>query len=164
MIIENTATIGELLTSSGVIFTAVGLMLNIVRIRKESIRTRSEFMLNLRNQFISNDGMNAIFYKIEHGKLRREDISSGSEDERNLDKLLYFYDGIARHYEAENIKEKNLECMAYEFIRVSKNLAVRDYIDFVKSLSSNCKIKDVPFSAFMRVGKLLEEQNKKNSE
>lgn len=160
MIIEPTVTIGELLTSSGVIVTAIGLMLNIVRIRKEAIRNRSEFMLNLRNQFISNDGMNEIFYKLEHGKLRREDIRSGSEDERNLDKLLYFYDGIARHYEAGNIKQKDLECMAYEFIRVSKNSAVRDYIDFVKSLASNCEIKDVPFSAFMRVGKILEDQNK----
>lgn len=158
------AILGHVMTFLGLCGTAYGVMRNNKLLRKENIRNGAEFMFNLRNLLISNPDLNEIFYQIEYNKLPSVLVGSRSPEERSLDKLLFLYDSIAQNYESENITRQDLSFVSYEFIRVFRNKNVQTYIACVKVWASSQQIKDVPFSAFMKVGMMLEEQNKKNSQ
>jgi len=133
----------------------IGLLFNLIAIRKGNSQKRAEFLNNLYIQFAS-DNLLDIYYKLEYDKIKS--IPEESQDEKNLDQLLGFFDNIGHLIETRNLTWKDVEYFALEIISVYKKDVVKKYIQKTQEYyKTEMKIKDdiLPFSDFQRIAEKL---------
>lgn len=99
-----------------------------------------------------------IYYKIEYGKFDYNEEFHESSEEKRLDKLLGFFENIAKLYIMKNITLDDLRYFAYEFLVIYQDNSVKQYIRFLEQWFSRRGIKIKPYEAFQKVGKILEKE------
>ncbi|RLG27099.1 hypothetical protein DRN85_01100 [Methanosarcinales archaeon] len=151
-------SIADLLLAASILIAAVGLFLNFLQMRKNNLQKRAEYMINLYNQYTSDPDMTDIYYKIEYGEFDYNEEFHQSSEEKKLDKLLGFFENIAKLYTMKNITLDDLKYSAYEFLVIYQDNSVKQYIRFLERWFSQRGIKVKPYEAFQKVGKILEKE------
>lgn len=129
--------------------------------RKGAIQKRSEYVINLFNTFINDQQMIDIYYQIEYSTFEYDENFHGSENERNLDKLLGHFTNVGRLYESNILEESDLSFLQYEFIIIYENPGVQAYLHFLDSWFQTRGIKSKKFEQFRSTAKKLIKQNRK---
>lgn len=158
LIIEYKITIGDLIQIAAILIAAFGLFLNLIQLRTGNRQKRAEYILNLYNQYISDDKMLEIYYKIEYQEFEYCNDFHRSEDERKLDKLLHFYDNIAKLHQLKNLTLEDLDYIAYNYLVIYQNSEIQKYLKFLDGWFKDRGLSQKPFSAFQVVGHLLEKK------
>jgi len=151
-------SIADLLLVISILIAAVGLFLNFLQMRKNNLQKRAEYMINLYNQYASDSDMIDVYYEIEYGKFDYHEGFHQSSEEKKLDKLLGFFENIAKLYIMKNITLDDLKYVAYEFLVIYQDNSVKQYIQFLEQWFSQRGIKVKPYEAFQKVGKILEKK------
>lgn len=136
---------------------ATGLCLNWWQMRKNNMQRRAEYLVNMRNKYMSDPEMLEIHYQIEYSKFEYKEFH-GSPTERKLDKLLYFYESVARLRLMKNITDDDIGMFAYELLSVYRNEEVKKYLSFLDDSFAKRGFKLTPFRAFRQVGEQLKGQ------
>ena len=147
-----------------ILFAFIGLVLNWWQIRKNNKDKRSEFLVNLSNQWVINDDMKHIFYKIEYNNFVYHNQFHGSDEEKKLDKLLHYFDNIAHLYSNGIMNLEDLSFLSYEFLKCYQSEGVQSYLDFLDHYAYGIQEKHRPFYHFKKVGEMLQSaiQNNRN--
>ena len=127
--------------------------------KKGAIQKRSEYIIDLFNTFINDSQMIDIYYKIEYGTFYYNESFHGSQDERNLDKLLGHFTNVGRLYSANILKKKDLSFLQYEFIIIYENESVCEYLDFLDDWFEMRGIKKKKFEHFRSTAEKLISKN-----
>lgn len=157
-------TIGDLISTAALLFAGLGLFLNLWQSRKDSIQRRAEFVIQYFNQYLADPDAVEMFYKIEYDRLRYNPAKfHGSSAERNLDRLLAYFERISTLYLMKVISLDDLKLIKYELLRISRNKAVRSYLEVVDKWENIEGIRGGSYPSFRKVARLLEkkEQNQK---
>ncbi len=151
-------SISDLLLAVSILIAALGLFLNFLQMKKNNLQKRAEFIINLYNQYASDSDMMEVYYKIEYGKFKYDKNFHQSDEEKKLDKLLGFFENIAKLYLMGNITLDDLKYVAYEFIVIYQNEFVQQYFQFLDGWFRQRGMKIKPYEAFRQVGKILKKE------
>jgi hypothetical protein len=145
----------DLLTLGALLLAIVGLFLTWRQIRQGNRQKRGEFMTNLFTQYISDPGMTACFYNIEYDKFLYPEAFHGTEEEKQLDRLLSFFDNMATLCENGDLTIRDMGTFAYQYLVLYRNKQIQSYLAF---LDNWCQEKHrIPvFKSFREVGKQIE--------
>lgn len=157
---NNVISIGDLLLTLSILIASIGLFLNFLQMRKNNLQKRAEYMINLYNQYASDPDMIDIYYKIEYGEFYYNEEFHQSPEEKKLDKLLGFFENIAKLYIMKNITFTldDLKYVAYEFLVIYQDKSVKQYLQFLEYWFSQRGITVKPYEAFQKTGKILEKE------
>ena len=154
----NQITIGDLIQIIAILIAAIGLFLNFRQLRAGNRQKRAEYIINLHNQYASDKDNLDIYYKIEYDAFEYDENFHKSEDEKKLDKLLDFYDNIAKLYKLNNFTLEDLDYVAYGYLVIYQNPSVTEYLGFLDNWYKRRGMRVRPFSAFRDVGQILEDK------
>jgi hypothetical protein len=152
MQIEHQVRLGDLISACGALIASTALLLNYWQLRVGSIRKRAEFIVSTFNQYITDPESSEALYEIEYNKFDYGDDFHGSKKERQLDRLLTYFEKISALYEMRTIKLSDLELVRYDFLRAFNNSNVQQYF---KTLDAQPRGGN--FMRFRGVAQLLSE-------
>ena len=161
MIFKPEISVGDLIAVAGFLIAAVGLFLTLMQLRRDPIRKRAEFIVSVFNQYVTDPDTARIFYKMEYDEFQYGPRFHASDDERNLDRLLSYFEKIAALYIMRVITREDLELIRYEFIRVYQNPAVQKYFDFLDTLPDELGVSGGTFRKFRDVAKMPNNESNK---
>lgn len=157
-------TIGDIVATIALLLATVGLFLNWWQLRKDSIRKRAEFIIEIFNQYLADPDSAAMFYELEYGKFAYNQAEfHGSPEEIKLDKLLRCFERIAVLYEMGTISLEDLALVEYEFVRINRNPAIRDYFAFLDGWGKEPGVSHNHFDSLRKVADSLEEKMSRNA-
>ena len=148
---------GDLISAVSFIGAAVGLFLNWWQLRLGGIRKRAEFIVSVFSQFITDPDSSQAFYDIEYDELRYDGRFHGTKREKQLDRLLYYFEKIAALYDLGTISLQDLELVRYEFVRVYRNKSVQQYFETLDGLPELVGVAGGNYSRYRRVAKMLDQ-------
>ncbi len=152
-------SMGDLFTLGGHLLAVVGLFLTSYSIDRSNRQKRAEFLINLYHQYASDSDMSSIYYKIEYSIFEYDESFHGSEEEKKLDKLLGFFENIAKLWDMGVITLDDLEIFAYEYRVVYRCKDVQAYLSFLdKWTSEQFDAQSKKFVAFRKLGSVLENR------
>jgi len=155
----NQLTVGDLIQALALVFAAVGLFLNFIQMRASNKQKRAEHIVNLHNHLSQDEDVSGIYYKLEYGEFNYlPEKFHGSDEEKQLDKLLDVYDNIAKLYLLDNFTLRDLDYVAYSYLVVYQDKSVTEYLTFLDSWYVQRGMRVKPYSAFRSVGSILERE------
>jgi hypothetical protein len=114
------------------ILAFIGLMLNYFQMKKEFNKQKAEFLNNIFTEFYSDKDIKEAFYLIEYGEFNYDSGNfHGSELEKKIDKLLFYFDKIGKLYKMNVLTMKEISVLEYEMSRVLKNRQIKNYCEFL---------------------------------
>lgn len=157
MIIDK-ITVGEIIQTMALLFAGVGLILNVISMRKATKQIRVNKIMDLEQNLFNDKELQEKYYEIEYDKLEIENISAQSSSEKTLDRLLLLFDSIAMLYKARIITKEELNIVGYNYMVIYQNLAVQKYLKYLDKWFIDRKINGVPFKEFREIGKEIEKK------
>ncbi len=83
--------ISKILTILSISLITIELFATFYQIRKSNIQNRIEYIVKLYNEFVNDENMIKMYYKLEYSEFIYNDNFHGSEEEKKLDKLLGYF-------------------------------------------------------------------------
>lgn len=139
----------------GIILAIVALIITFLQLRANSRQKAAEFIIGLNNTIFQHRHMSEIYYKIEKNQLDYEG-QFNLDDEIAVASLLDHFEGIAKLYLLSNFTLKDLGYLAYYYLVVYQNEAVREYIADFNKLYKKKGMTRKAYADFIKVGNLLE--------
>jgi hypothetical protein len=146
-------SLGDIIAAAGFIIAAIGLLLTLCQLRTDSKRKRAEFIVSVANQYMTDSETSKIFYLLEYEKFKYGPEFHESEKERQLDRLLSYFEIIATLYDMGMFTRADLELIKYQFVRVYRNAEVKKYFEFLDNLD----VSGGGFEKFRKVAALLDQ-------
>ncbi len=157
LVFKNEVRLGDIISAASFSIAGAGLFLNWWQLRLGGRRKRAEFIVSVFNQFVTDSESSQALYDIEYDRLKYSERFHESEDERHLDRLLYYFEKIAALYDLGTVSLKDLELVRYEFLRVYRNEAVKEYFVTLDGLPKHLGVAGGTFARFRRVAAKLEK-------
>lgn len=139
---------------SGLIVGILGFCATIYNIQKGNNIRRAEFIESLCEVF-ERPNIRTLYYKIEYNKL--PPISDGSEDEKDLDELISFFDSMDYYHRIKIISDDEVEFVAVELLTVFENKNVREYIKRVQEHFGKYQHDIIPSTGFQDLAERLSK-------
>ncbi len=152
----NNMNTGDWIQLAAFIGAIIGLFLNYLQLRANNRQKAAEYIINLNNSFAQDPDLKEVYYQIEYAKFNYDENFHDSDIEPKLDKLLDYFESIAKLYLLSNFKLKDLEYIAYNYLVVYQDSSVQAYIKKLDSWYARRGMKVKPFADFRKVGNLLQ--------
>lgn len=139
---------------------AIGLWITGVQFRRTVTQKRIEQVTGAFHTISADKDLWGLYYKIEYGAFEYNERFHGSDDERNLDRILTILDSVARQVELRLLKVEDLELIAYEYLMIYQNTGVNNYLEqWLDGWFQEKEINIKPYGAFRRIGETLKKRN-----
>jgi hypothetical protein len=155
---KNEITDGDIIQILLWLAAVIGLIFNYLQMRTNNRQKTAEHIINLNNQFASDKDLSDIYYEIEYGKFKYDPTFHQSERESKLDKLLDLYESMAKLYLLSNFTLKDMDYVAYSYLVVYQDSAVKSYLAFLDKWYKTRGMRVKPYSSFREVGQILETE------
>ncbi len=132
---------------SGLLIGFFGFGATIYTLQKGNIIRESEFIERLCGVF-ERPNISKLYYKIEYNHL--DPILDESEDEKDLDELISFFDSMEYYHRKKIISDDEVEFVAVELLTVYENKVVRQYIKKVQKYFKKYQHENYPINWFSR--------------
>lgn len=153
-------SISDLINIALLIATTIGVFAAFKQIYISNKQKRADLILQLCNQFYQDKEMQDIYYKIEYNTFHYDgETFHGSQEEKQLDKLLGLFSNIGQLYQMKIIMDKDLEFIKYEFQVVYDDLGVQSYFQTLDCWFKTRQITHLKFQPFRDVGLIIKKNN-----
>lgn len=143
---KNEISIGDVLTIIGFLLTFVGLLFAGWQFLRQTAVDRARFLLELAKGHLVEESVRKLYYKIDQEDwVYDESKFHGSDDERNLDTMLYHFDLIGRMVKSNMLTPAEAQFFSYEAHRVLHNPEVKKYLEW---LDKNLQVGGRPHRHF----------------
>jgi hypothetical protein len=156
MTFKSEFTVGDIATVAGLLFAAVGLLLTWRQLMKDAAQKRAEFIISIFNQYVTDPEASAIFYEVEYGRFVYGAGFHGSPQEKQLDRLLSYFEKIAALYFMETINREDLELVRYDFLRVFQDKSVQAYFRTLDANTDRLGVDGGTFANYRKVAEILD--------
>ncbi|TGL31304.1 hypothetical protein EHQ52_15300 [Leptospira koniambonensis] len=117
--------------------TTVALGIASWQLYVNSKQRRAEHIFSLLSLFHSDTAMYDIYYKIEYGNFKYDESHHLSKEEKDLDRLLGFFDNIGRLYFMGLINKSDFGIFGYEMKTMLDDDGVVAYLSFITDYSKS---------------------------
>ena len=135
----------------------VAILLTWWQARAGAKTQRASFLRDLYGTINSDEGIREAFYSIEYGNFIYDADFHGSEQERNVDRLLSFVDLICELHRRGVLTRREMQFFEYRFRRVAADQHVQAYLAFLKTFYAVNDTHTEPFPSFMIYSRRLTE-------
>lgn len=142
-----------------VLIASFAFILNLKQSRLNNKVTRSKIILDTLHSFMDDEVIQKAFYKIEYGKFQYTREFHGSDEEKEIDKLLRHYSNLALMWKNGLLTLKDIYPIQYYITRIYQNNEIHKYFDFMKSWTKAAKISSHPFLALEELGQEIKKKN-----
>lgn len=155
-------TLGDLLLGASILIASVGLFLNYFKNVKDSRIKRSEFIMNLFNQFSSNTDMVDIYLKIRNGRfIFNKENFHDSEDARKIEIMLGLFENIAALYFIKNITLDDIKNIAPEFLTINNNAEVKKFLKYLDDQNKLLGINEKAYKHLRNICEVFKKEEKR---
>lgn len=141
--------IASIVNLSLLIIAIVGIFLTLHQIRQNYHIQKTTFFKEIYLAFLSEKTIWDAFYYIEKNQFLFEKNFLGTSAERDIDALLCFFDMISKLYLGKMLTAQELHHFDYEFTTIYTNKEIRKYLDYIRDLYDERRIKNLPFVSFI---------------
>ena len=158
--IEWKVTTGDIVSTVSIVST---LLMAWWQLRKSNKQNRAEFVVELMSEHVNDRKTLDMLYKLEYGKFVFNEIEfPQSDDEKNLDKILYTFDQIALLHDLGVITRQDLSLIEYDFLRVYTDDEVQRYFSYLDKTPHGLPTNRADFRAYRKLAKKLTNEFKPN--
>lgn len=156
-------TAGNVILFATLLAAIVGLFLNLRHLRITTRQNRAKNLIDLYNTWKADKEVAKLYYEIEYSRFqyRAAEFHGNAGLEQPMDKLLGFFNNVARLYTMEVITLEDIKNFEWEFLAVYRNKGVQQYIAFIDDVARVRGVSSGPFDSFKKVGQILDEQKPK---
>ena len=104
-----------------------------------------------------DDDMRNVFYQFEYGELRYSEVHHGSDNEKNVDKLMACLEILAKQYYLGLLTLEGIELITYEYITVYQDDEIKKHLISLDGWFEKRGIKNPPYEKFKKLGTLIEK-------
>jgi len=141
--------------AASAIFAAVGLLLSFYQSRRTSAQARSALVAESLRRFAEDEDIQRAFYAIEYSKFIYDEKFHGSQQEREIDKLLRHFSNIALSWQGGLLRIYDLRPIQYYVLRVIRDDEVQKYLKFIAGWSGQQKLGEHPYAVLIQLSKKL---------
>lgn len=142
------------------LFIAAGAFaINVRQSMLQNKLTRANLVANSLHIFMDDETMHKAFYNIEYGRFKYSNKFHGSEEEKEIDKLLRHFSNIALMWENNLLELEDIQPIQYFILRTTNNSEITKYLSFIDKWSENAGTGSHPYSS---LSKLRDNLNKMN--
>jgi len=140
-------------------FAGVGLLLNVRQSRRTNAQVRSSIVAACLKGFTEDEGIQRAFYVLEYSKFRYSGDFHGSEQEREIDKLLRHFANIALSWQAGLLTTSDVKPVQYYVLRVMRNAEIQSYLNFIEQWANQSRLGEHPYSVLVRLCRAMESDS-----
>jgi hypothetical protein len=139
---------------------ALAFSLNVCQTRLTNSLVRAKMVSDSLHIFMDDKTIQNVFYKIEYGKFKYNNDFHGSEEEKEVDKLLRHFSNLALMWKNELLSIKDIHPIQYFILRTVNNSEIQKYLSFIDNWSKTPDIGGHPYVVLRDLCNELESNNK----
>lgn len=148
--------LSNLLTIMSLLLTAASVAYAGRELRQSRRTSQSEFLFNIMTWYLNDPDLRSFFYRLDYNSWRfDENTVSGSDEEPQLDKILFVFDLLGHLVDASNISQENLATIRFEASRVLHNPEVERYLSWLDKEYRQVGQPGPAYAAARRLGERL---------
>ncbi len=151
-VLRREVTVGDIFATGSFLVAFVALGITAWQLWRESIRKRAEFVLSVTTAYHVDKGAQKMLYNIEYDEFKYDSTFHGSGEERDLDRLLAYFEQIAFLHRRRLLSGDDLKIVQYDFLRVFNNKGVKQYFRFLDEFTESQRLPTA-FPHFREVAK-----------
>jgi hypothetical protein len=125
-------SIADIINGILLLIAIVGIYLTRSQIRDSRKIQQASFFKELYTSLFSDPDIREAYYQIEYGRFTYDNSFHGSQQEKQLDRLLSFVDLICYLYDEGLLTASEMRFFHYEIVQVYHNPNVRNYLEFLR--------------------------------
>ena len=134
MTFDPSISIGHVILACGFIATTIGLLLNVVALRRTLKVQRLDYLYRVTHDLFADSEFRRFFYQLDYGRFTFDaDSFRESDAELHLDRLLYTYDLIGRLIRNGVVNVSDVSNVSFEISQICTNAEVRRYLDWLET-------------------------------
>lgn len=137
----------------------IALVFAIVQVVQSQRHKRAEFIINLYDEFIKDEDMMEMFYKIEYDEFVYDANFHQSPEEKKLDKLLGHFDNICSLYKMGILSDDDMRFVKYNISRVVTNDNVQKYFCFLDSWYMSLGVEYIKCNNLRQYAQTIKSSN-----
>lgn len=142
-----------------VLVASFAFILNLRQSLLNNKVARSKIISDTLHSFMDDETIQKAFYKIEYNEFRYTSNFHGSDEEKEIDKLLRHYSNLALMWKNGLLILKDIYPVQYYIMRIYQNQEIIKYFDFMKKWTKTARISSHPFLALDELGKEISKKN-----
>jgi hypothetical protein len=143
-------TAGDIINAALLIVAIAGIGLTWGQLRSGARTQRAAFLRDLYTTLNNDQAICDGFYAIEYGRFHYSGEFHDTKVEREVDRLLSFFDLVCELYHRKILTKEELQFFEYRFQRVSADPEVAAYLRFLAGFYRDNGIAATPFPSFTR--------------
>ncbi len=140
------------------LIAACAFAINVRQTALNNKLRRAKIVSDSLRAFIDDDVMHQAFYKIEYSKFKYHKDFHGSDEERQIDKLLRHFSNLALMWENGLLKLSDIHPVQYFVLRTVNDTEIAKYLTFIDNWTQHAGTGSHPYSS---LNKLSSELNAK---
>lgn len=148
-----------LILAISVLIASFAFILNLKQSFLNNKVARSKIISDTLHSFMDDETIQKAFYEIEYGKFQYKSNFHGSDEEKEIDKLLRHYSNLALMWKNGLLTLKDIYPIQYYIMRICQNSEINKYFDFMKRWTKTAKISSHPFLTLEELGKEIKKKN-----
>ena len=128
-----TINFGQIVQTVSVVLALVGLALTYIQIRKTNTAHTAQVLKDVLFTFFSDPTLQKTYYKVGSGQFRFDRAKfqdGGSDEEREIDQLLYVFECVGRLHALGLIRKSDL-LLRYRMTRVFTDPEIQAYLRYL---------------------------------
>lgn len=123
--------------------------------------SRAKMISDTLHTFMDDEIVQKAFYKIEYEGFKYSPSFHGSEEEKEIDKLLRHFSNLALMWKNGLLSLEDIYPIQYYVMRIVQNEEINKYFDFMRAWIRKPGISSHPFLILSELGKEIEKDNAK---
>jgi hypothetical protein len=142
--------LSDAINTALLIAAIIGIGLTWLQVRASGRTSRAGFLRDLYGTMATDEAMGNAFYSIEYERFSYHPGFHESREERELDRLLEFFDLVCELYYRNILTREEIQFFDYRFRMVAANPGVAEYLDFLTNFYRSRQATTEPFASFVR--------------
>ena len=139
---------------------ALAFTINVRQTKLTNSLVRAKMVSDSLHTFMDDEIIQNAFYKVEYGEFEYNNNFHGSEEEKEIDKLLRHFSNLALMWKNELLTLKDIHPIQYFILRAVNNSEIQKYLSFIDNWSKTAGTGGHPYVALRDLCNELELNNK----
>ncbi len=142
-----------------VVSLLIGVIAFVINVRQTILNNklvRAKMVSDSLHTFMDDATIQSAFYKIEYDEFKYGHQFHGSNEEKEIDKLLRHFSNLAMMWKVGLLELNDIYPIQYFILRTTRNKNVQQYLNFIDDWSNRVGTGGHPYADLNELSKKLE--------
>lgn len=138
---------------------AIGLLLTYIQSRRTNAQSRAALVAACLKGFAEDEEIQRAYYRVEYFQFVYDDAFHGTDQEREVDKLLRHFANIALSWQAGLLTIADVRPIQYYVLRVMSDNGINQYLEVVDEESKKLGVGEHPYAVLEELADAFRERD-----